>query len=70
MEGDEGLLLTLNGRALRIRGASSLNQRVWMSSKGKGGRVVDSKYSSTVFLPQTSFDQRSNSIQKEPAMQR
>ncbi|RYG70296.1 isoleucine--tRNA ligase [archaeon] len=59
-------------RLQSLNRARSFNQHVLLfSSKGKGGgKTVESKYSSTVFLPQTSFEQRSNSIQKEPAMQR
>jgi isoleucyl-tRNA synthetase len=41
------------------------------TNQGKGkAKIVESKYSSTVFLPQTSFDQRANSLQKEPATQK
>jgi isoleucyl-tRNA synthetase len=38
--------------------------------KKKGDDSVAGKYSKTVLLPQTTFDQRANSLQKEPAMQK
>ena len=37
---------------------------------GKGKKEGDSKYSKTVLLPVTTFDQRANSIKREPELQR
>lgn len=39
-------------------------------SRGKKGSEVESKYSKTVSLPQTTFDQRANSIKREPEIQK
>ena len=36
----------------------------------KGKKKEESKYSKTVLLPQTSFDQRANSLKKEPEIQK
>lgn len=38
--------------------------------KGKGKKEVESKYSSTVLLPKTTFDQRANSVKREPEIQK
>ena len=40
------------------------------SKKASKGKKPASKYSKTVLLPQTSFDQRANSVIKEPATQK
>ena len=37
---------------------------------GKGKKEGDSKYSKTVLLPVTTFDQRANSLKREPELQR
>jgi len=39
------------------------------NKKGKKGKDEESKYSRTVLLPQTSFDQRANSLKREPELQ-
>ena len=39
-------------------------------TKKEKGKKKESKYSKTVLLPQTSFDQRANSLRKEPEIQK
>jgi isoleucyl-tRNA synthetase len=40
------------------------------NNKGKGKKEVESKYSGTVLLPKTTFDQRANSLKREPEIQK
>lgn len=65
-------LMNLKFRIATSRVASS--QQIFMSTtskKGKGKKGEgESKYSATCFLPQTSFDQRANSVVKEPLLQK
>eukprot|EP00981_Chlorochromonas_danica_P006554 scaffold1431_cov167-Ochromonas_danica.AAC.14 len=73
----------LNLSAMRAFRLQSLNRvratTTWLmqssreaagATKGKGKPLIENKYAATVFLPQTSFEQRANSAQKEPVTQK
>ena len=80
------MVFSFSRLGLKQRASSTLRQRpssfLYMSTeelattngkkKGKGGGddAKVSKYSKTVLLPQTSFDQRANSLKREPELQK
>ncbi len=67
-------------RSPRVASLSSIRARMphlYMSTaeknsaaKSKRGKKPQSKYSSSVLLPKTTFDQRANSLKREPALQK
>ena len=69
-----GSRLTLRFRAQqRVMGHHLFMSTEELSTKTKGkkaGKPEASKYSKTVLLPQTSFDQRANSLVREPQLQK
>lgn len=72
------LLKKLPNSNIIQNGRNSLRNTPYMSSndfategKAKGKKKdTESKYSSTVLLPKTSFDQRANSLKREPEIQK
>lgn len=56
-------------RSLPMRLQMSTND-VSKPKKDKKKKEGEGKYSKTVFLPQTSFDQRANSLKREPELQK
>ena len=67
------LLLMLRSHAFISRLASPRLRSLHMvgtESSSKKGKKEESKYSKTVLLPVTSFDQRANSLKREPEIQK
>ena len=58
-------------RVRRLLAASDTAAEASTAAKGKGKKKEgDSKYSKTVLLPTTTFDQRANSLKREPELQK
>ena len=53
------------GNRLRL-----LSSQIKSTNKKGKKKEVENKYSHTIFLPQTSFDQRANSLKREPEIQK